>query len=97
MLSDTSIARLHAIVADAIDRVACSEQGPAAVKLYLAAIVDLWAFQKETGVNNFPTPRTTQASALIKALEKVKLQKDREHFVDRGRGTWISFHPEGPL
>ena len=71
----------------AIDRVARSEQGSSAVELYLAAIGDLWAYQKKTGVNIFPTSRTQQASALITALQKVKLQKDREHFVERGRGA----------
>ena len=71
----------------AIDRVARTEQGSSAVKLYLAAIVDLWAYQKESGVTNLSTSRTPQASALIKPLQKIKLQKDREQYVHRGRGT----------
>ena len=38
-------------------------------------------------MNSFPTPRTLQAGALIHALDKVKLKRDRQHFVDRGKGT----------
>lgn len=56
---------------------------------YVAAIVDLWAYQRAQGVNSHPNPGKGLVAQLLKSLKKEEEGRKRNEFVDRGIGTFL--------
>lgn len=42
------------------------------IKLYVAALVDLWERQKAMGMNNYPSPRTKAINSILRAIDHVR-------------------------
>jgi hypothetical protein len=61
--------------------------GISAIKLYVAAIVDVWSFQKSQGINLSPSPRGEALNGLLKAHTRNEHQRRRLEFADRAAGT----------
>lgn len=54
----------------------------------MAAVVDLWQYQRDLGVNTYTSPRSGLVSQVSKELRNEEGQK-RGQFVDKGIGTMI--------
>jgi hypothetical protein len=61
--------------------------GISAIKLYVAAIVDVWSFQKSQGINPYPSPRGEALNGLLKAHTRNEHRRRRLEFADRAAGT----------
>ncbi|KAE8213455.1 hypothetical protein CF319_g9169 [Tilletia indica] len=57
------------------------------VKLYVAAITDLYTQQVAKGVNSFPHPRAGPVSVLLKTRKLEERERKKREYVDRGIGT----------
>lgn len=49
----------------------CS-QSPSSIKLFVAALGDLWERQKAMGMNNYPSPRTKAINSILRAIDHVR-------------------------
>jgi len=61
--------------------------GISAVKAYVAAIVDLWSFQKSKGLNSHSTPRGEALNGVLRARGRGEHRRRRLEFADRTAGT----------
>jgi len=57
------------------------------IKAYVAAIVDLWSFQKTKGINTHPNPRGEALNGLLRARSRGEHRRRRLEFADRAAGT----------
>lgn len=73
-----------------MDRLLNCEFKPSAVKVYIAALVDLWEAQVEAGVNNFQSPRSKPVVSLLKALKDTKHAASKLAYHDRGISEYHS-------
>src|SRR5205085_613354 len=71
--------------------------GISAVKSYIAAIVDLWSFQKSKGINSHPTPRGEGLNGLMRARQRVEHRRRRLEFADRAAGTLQDGYTEAKM
>lgn len=61
--------------------------GISSIRGYVAAIVDLWSFQKNYGENHHPTPRGATLSSLLASYARRETIRKRHQFTDRAAGT----------
>ena len=61
--------------------------GVSAVKAYVAAIIDLWSFQKSKGLNPHPNPRGEALKGVLRARTRGEHRRRRLEFADRAAGT----------
>ncbi|EDN11037.1 predicted protein [Histoplasma mississippiense (nom. inval.)] len=61
--------------------------GKSTVKLYVAAVVDLYRFQKSRGINSSDHPRGQLVSAVLRTHETKESVRKRAQYVDRGANT----------
>jgi hypothetical protein len=61
--------------------------GISSIRGYLAAIVDLWSFQKNYGENHHPNPRGVALSSLLASYARRENVRKRKQFIDRAAGT----------
>jgi len=61
--------------------------GRSVIQCYSSAIVDLWAFQKSSGVNSHPHPRGEALKAVLRTHATQEHGRKRKQFDDRGAGT----------
>lgn len=71
--------------------------GKSSVKLYVAAIVDLWSEQKTLGLNGHPNPRGKAVQALIHNHARQEHIRKREQFQDRAAGTLLDGYDEDKM
>ena len=71
--------------------------GPSAIKSYVAAIVDLWSFQKSKGINTHPTPRGEGLNGLLRARQRAEHKRRRLEFTDRAAGTLQDGYTEAKM
>jgi hypothetical protein len=71
--------------------------GISAVKSYIAAIVDLWSFQKSKGMNSHPTPRGEGLNGLLRARARTEHRRRRLEFTDRAAGTLQDGYTEAKM
>lgn len=62
------------------------KQSLASVRLYLAALVDLWETQRQAGMNAFPSPRTKATNSILNALRRVRNEQSILRCDDKGDG-----------
>ncbi|UOH84615.1 hypothetical protein LQV05_001423 [Cryptococcus neoformans] len=60
------------------------KQSLASVRLYLAALVDLWETQRQAGMNAFPSPRTKATNSILNALRRVRNEQSILRCDDKG-------------
>jgi len=78
------------LVADAIKAVEREDSlSESSIKLYVAAIVDLWKQQSQQGINAFPNPREGPARALLQTLRIKQVKEHKATYADRGPGTYL--------
>ena len=63
--------------------------GKATVKLYVAAVVDLWQQQHRLSINSHPNPRDSGVKELLKIIDYEEEDRKRSNFQDRGIGTML--------
>jgi hypothetical protein len=68
--------------------------GRSAVSGYVAAIVDLWSFQKSGNVNPHPNPRGEALNAVIRTHSQQEHARKRKQFADRAIGTLADGYDE---
>ena len=61
--------------------------GSAVIKAYVAALVDLWKYQKSHNINSYPSPRDGPLTELIKQAQHDEEDRRRANFTDRAHGT----------
>jgi len=61
--------------------------GISAIKGYVAAIVDLWSFQKSKGINAHPSPHGEALNGVLRARTRGEHRQHRLEFADRAAGT----------
>jgi hypothetical protein len=61
--------------------------GTSSVKGYVAAIIDLWSFQKSKGMNTYPNPRGEALNGVLRARTRGEHKRQRLEFMDRAAGT----------
>lgn len=61
--------------------------GISSIRGYVAAIVDLWSFQKNYGENHHPSPRGNTLSGLLASYTRRENARKRQQFIDRAAGT----------
>ncbi|KAF2178737.1 hypothetical protein K469DRAFT_802592, partial [Zopfia rhizophila CBS 207.26] len=71
--------------------------GISTVKGYIAAIVDLWSFQKSKGMNSHPTPRGEGLNGLLRARTRGEHKRRRLEFADRAVGTLQDGYSEAKM
>ena len=71
--------------------------GVSAVKGYVAAITDLWSFQKSKGLNSHPNPRGEGLNGLLRARQRSEHQRRRLEFADRAAGTLQDGYDEAKM
>lgn len=68
-------------------------QSLASVRLYLAALVDLWETQRQAGMNAFPSPRTKATNSILNALRRVRNEQSILRCDDKGDGELYPAFP----
>lgn len=63
--------------------------GLSAVRIFVAAVFDLWQYQRDLGVNTYPSPRTGLVSQVLKEMKRNEEGEKITQFVDKGIGTMI--------
>lgn len=61
--------------------------GISVTKGYVAAIVDLWSFQKSKGINAHPSPHGEALNGVLRARTRGEHRQHRLEFADRAAGT----------
>jgi hypothetical protein len=57
------------------------------IRGYVAAIVDLWTFQKDYGENCHPNPRGSALSGILASHARHESIRKRNQYTDRAAGT----------
>ena len=65
-----------------------------AVSSYTSAIVDLWAFQRSSGVSSHPNPRGEGLNATLRTHSQQEHARKRKQFEDRAAGTMADGYDE---
>jgi hypothetical protein len=71
--------------------------GISAVKGYVAAIVDLWSFQKSKGLNSHANPRGEALNSVLRARARGEHRRRRLEFADRAAGTLQDGYDEAKM
>jgi hypothetical protein len=71
--------------------------GISAVKGYVAAIVDLWSFQKSKGLNSHPNPRGEALNGVLRARARGEHRRRRLEFADKATGTLQDGYDEAKM
>src|SRR5271156_6151700 len=71
--------------------------GMSAIRSYVAAIVDLWSFQKSQGINPHPTPRGEALNGLLRARSRGEQRRRRLEFADRAAATLQDGYDEAKM
>ena len=71
--------------------------GISAVKAYVAAIVDLWSFQKSKGLNPHPNPRGEALNGVLRARTRGEHRRRLLEFADRAAGTLQDGYDEAKM
>lgn len=66
-------------------------------KAYVAAIVDLWSFQKSKGLNMHPNPRGEALNGVLRARGRSEHRRQRLEFADRAAGTLQDGYDEAKM
>jgi len=61
--------------------------GISSIKGYIAAVIDLWSFQKSKGINSHPNPHGEALNGVLKARMRGEHRRRRLEFTDRAAGT----------
>jgi hypothetical protein len=67
------------------------------VKSYVAAIVDLWSFQKSKGLNSHPNPHGEALNGVLRARARGEHRRRRLKFADRAAGTLQDGYDEAKM
>jgi hypothetical protein len=68
--------------------------GISTVKAYVAAVVDLWSFQKSKGLNSHPNPRRETFDGVLRVRAR---GEHRLAFADRAVGTLQDGYDESKM
>ena len=71
--------------------------GISAVKAYVAAVIDLWSFQKSKGLNPHPNPRGKALNGVLQAHTRGEHQRWRLEFADRAAGMLQDGYDEAKI
>ena len=71
--------------------------GISAVKAYVAAVVDLWSFQKSKGLNPHPNLRGEALNGVLRARTRGEHRRRRLEFADRAAGTLQDGYDEAKM
>jgi hypothetical protein len=71
--------------------------GVSTVKAYVAAMVDLWSFQKSKGLNMHPNPRGEALNFVLRARGRSEHQRQRLEFADRAAGMLQDGYDEAKM
>jgi hypothetical protein len=71
--------------------------GISAVKGYVAAIVDLWSFQKSKGLNSHSNPRGEALNDVLRARAPGEHRRRRLEFADRAAGILRDGYDEAKM
>jgi hypothetical protein len=71
--------------------------GISAIKGYVAAITDLWSFQKSKGINPHSNSRGEGLNGLLRARERGEHKRRRLEFADRAAGTLQDGYDEAKM
>lgn len=59
------------------------------LRLWIAALVDLWNTQTAQGVNSYESPRSNWMAAVARALQRFSRERKKKAYVDKGIGTCV--------
>jgi Centromere DNA-binding protein complex CBF3 subunit, domain 2/Transcriptional activator of glycolytic enzymes len=71
--------------------------GIGAINSYVAAIVDLWSFQKSKGINTKPHPRGEALHGILRSRRRDEHLRRRLEFSDRAAGTLQDGYSEAQM
>jgi hypothetical protein len=55
------------------------------IRGYVAAMVDLWSYQKAMGMNNHPTLRDAAVRNLLQLHQQKDMEQERQNFADKAK------------
>lgn len=68
-----------------------------AIRSYVAAIIDLWSFQKSKSLNSYSNPRGESLNGLLKARSRGEFKRRRLEFMERAAGTLQNGYDEAKM
>ncbi|KAL3258479.1 hypothetical protein ABHI18_006016 [Aspergillus niger] len=68
--------------------------GKSSVQSYVSAIIDLWSYQKSSGINPNPNPRGEAVTALLDDHARHEYIRKRDQYLDRAAGTLLDGYDE---
>lgn len=71
--------------------------GTSAIKGYVAAIVDLWPFQKSKGIDAHPNPHGEALNGMLRARTRGEHKRRRLEFADRAADTLQDGYDEAKM